>query len=56
MEIEREIIRYVCGDDQDPNHCTMLVKQYWPKVSNAMFTNATAKMVCEGLEYCDMIR
>merc|ERR1711915_791002 len=36
--------------------CTMLVKQYWPMVAKAMFSDMTAKMVCEGLSYCDMKR
>ena len=56
MEMEKQIIKHVCSHDKDPSQCTMLVKTYFHKVSDAMFTNATAKMVCGGLGYCDMRR
>merc|ERR1719479_515231 len=56
MEMEKAIIKQVCGHEKDPSQCTMLVKQYWPMVAKAMFSDMTAKMVCEGLSYCDMKR
>ena len=56
MEMEKAIIKQVCGHEKDPSQCTMLVKQYWPMVAKAMFNDMTAKMVCEGLSYCDMRR
>merc|ERR1712018_481349 len=54
--MEKAIIKQVCGHEKDPSQCTMLVKQYWPMVAKAMFSDMTAKMVCEGLSYCDMKR
>merc|ERR1712018_967506 len=53
MEMEKAIIKQVCGHEKDPSQCTMLVKQYWPMVAKAMFNDMTAKMVCEGLSDCD---
>merc|ERR1712018_171979 len=56
MEMEKAIIKQVCGHEKDPSQCTMLVKQYWPMVAKAMFSDMTAKMVCEGLSYCDICK
>merc|ERR1711894_734772 len=55
-DMEHYLIKHVCKHETDPSQCTMLVKQYWPMVYKAMFNDITAKMVCEGLNYCDMKR
>ena len=50
MEEEQYIIKEACSKESDPNECTMLVKQYWPKVAMKLFTRSNAKMVCGGLD------
>ena len=50
MEEEQYIIKEACSKESDPNECTMLVKQYWPKVAMKLFTRPNAKMVCGGLD------